>query len=135
MFILDASATLPWCFSDEATADSEALLARLRGTKALVPPIWPLEIANTLIVAERRGRLTQAKATHFLGVLRALPIMVDDGGAARAWEFVLQLARETGLSVHDASYLDLAMLRGLPLAALDARLIAAAARLGVALLR
>lgn len=134
MFVLDASATLPWYFPDEATADTEALRLQLHASGALVPPIWPLEIANALVMGERRGRLTEADSTRVLGLLRSLPITIDDGGAGRAWDSALQLARQTGLTVYDASYLDLAMLRGLPLATIDARLRAAAACVGVEIL-
>jgi hypothetical protein len=31
-FVTDASATLPWCFEDEATPETEALLERSRTT-------------------------------------------------------------------------------------------------------
>jgi predicted nucleic acid-binding protein len=134
MFVLDASATLPWCFPDEATDRTESLLAQLPVTRAFVPPIWPFEVATTLAVGERRGRLAQTDATRFITILRGLPITIDDSGSQRARNSVLQLARETRLSVYDASYLDLAMLRGLPLATIDARLTAAAEQVGVRLL-
>ncbi|HEY5230790.1 MAG TPA: type II toxin-antitoxin system VapC family toxin, partial [Galbitalea sp.] len=62
MFVIDTSLAMAWCFEDEATPPTEAVLDRLREDQAVVPAIWPLEIANVLLVAERRGRLTEAQA-------------------------------------------------------------------------
>ena len=131
MFVLDASMTMAWCFPDEGTPQTDAVLRRLEASRALAPTIWPLEVANALAIGERRGRRTEAQTRRLLEWLRSLPIDVEDGGAGQVWESTLHLARETGLTVYDASYLDLAMLRGLPLATIDARLAAAAVRLGL----
>ena len=106
---------------------------RLDGDVALAPSIWPLEVGNVLLVAERRERVSGAEALRFLEVLGQLPIDVD---ATRRWlalDRALQIARETGLTVYDASYLELAARFGVPLATLDRRMAAAAARVGVAL--
>jgi predicted nucleic acid-binding protein len=130
-FVLDASVTLAWCFEDEASPYAEAVLEKLAPGAAVVPSIWPLEVANALLVAERRKRLTRAKVTRFLQVLRSLPIVVDSEGGARALDTVLDLARAHGLSVYDAGYLELALRDGLPLATLDERLKRAARQAGV----
>ena|ERR1039458_2505867 len=61
-FVADASATLPWCFEEEATPATEALLERLRaGEPAVVPAHWPTEVMNGLIMAVRRGREPAAR--------------------------------------------------------------------------
>lgn len=76
-FVLDASATLPWRFADEATAWTEALLDRVSaGEAVLVPAHWPLEVANTLLVAQRKGRVTEVQVNEFIEDLAALPIRV-----------------------------------------------------------
>lgn len=134
-FVLDASVAMAWCFADEATEYTESLLDSPRGTLATVPAIWPLEVANVLLVAERRGRLTQAQIVRFAQLLASLPITVDDAILAGALCPVLALAREQGLSAYDAAYLQLAMREGLALATQDARLRDAATRVGVALVR
>ncbi|GDX94751.1 hypothetical protein LBMAG47_04150 [Planctomycetia bacterium] len=69
--------------------------------------------------------------TTFLRLLAALPIALDDETASRAWLQSLHLARSHRLSVYDATYLELALRHGLPLATLDARLAAAATAAGV----
>ncbi|MFA5787851.1 MAG: type II toxin-antitoxin system VapC family toxin [Actinomycetota bacterium] len=131
-FVLDACVTLAWCFEDEGSGYADAVLGSLEADTALVPPVWPLEVANGLSVAERRGRLGSADVSRFVELLPALPITVEEASLARALGPILDLARSEGLSSYDASYLELAMREGLPLATLDTKIKAAAARLKVA---
>ncbi len=133
-FVLDASATLAWCFTDEETPATRALFARMRSSAAIVHAIWPLEVANVKLIGERRQRLTQAQTAQFVQLLHTLAITVDSGAVLSALLSVVALGREYGLAAYDASYLELAMRLGLPLATHDARLRAAATRAGVPLL-
>ncbi len=130
-FVLDASVALSWCFQDEADAEGDDLLRRLASARANVPGIWPLEITNVLLAAERRRRLTAAESARFLTLLEALPIDVDAHTAARAPREILLLARAHGLSSYDGAYLELAARTGLPLATRDRRLSLAAEALGL----
>ncbi len=132
-FVLDGSITLTWGFSDEDDANAQAILDVMPDLQAFVPGLWPLEVANALLVGERRGRTTPADVSHFLAMLGTFPITVDDETAARAWVETMHLARAHGLSAYDASYLELAMRLGLPLATLDAKLKLAAKAVGVTL--
>jgi predicted nucleic acid-binding protein len=131
-FVLDGSIALAWFFEDEANDYAEAVENSLTSASAVVPSLWPLEVANGALVGERRKRTTEAKVTHYLTLLKALPITVDDQTADRTWRETLQLARTHNLSVYDAAYLELAIRRDLPLATLDEDLAAAAAAVGVA---
>lgn len=134
-FVLDASVTLAWCFEDEWARPAEAILDLLESREALVPPLWLLEVGGALLGAERRNRLATAEVTYFLELLRSLPIHLIEGlERERAWGEILHLARTYQLSTYDATYLDLAMRNGLPLATLDHALQQAAAQVGVALL-
>lgn len=130
IFVLDASVAISWCFEDEATPATEALLDRLGEAEAVVPALWFYEVANVLVVAERRGRLTEAQAERFIGLLGRLPIRVEPGEAPMS--SLLAIGRRHGLSAYDAAYLALAEHPGLPLASLDSPLRAAARRAGVA---
>jgi len=132
-FILDNSVTMVWGFEDEADPYAEALLDLMPTARAYVPTLWPLEVANALLVGERRKRITPADTSKFLSLLGTFPITVDDETTSRAWSETLSLARAQVLSVYDAAYLELAMRRGLPLATLDEKLKAAAAAVGVTL--
>jgi predicted nucleic acid-binding protein len=133
--VIDNSVIMAWCFRDVGGGYADAVLSRLVDTEALVPGIWPLEVANVLVAAERRGRLKEADSTRFLALLADLPLRVIQESPKRITGEILALARETGLSSYDASYLDLAMREGEPLATLDEGLRKAAAKVGVELFR
>ena len=75
--VLDASVTLAWAFEDEGDTYTDSVLESLAAVKAFVPNIWPLEVGNALLVAERRGRLNQADSVQFLALLWQLPIVVE----------------------------------------------------------
>lgn len=133
-FVLDCSVTMAWCFEDETHPFADAVLDRLAGAEAVVPSIWPLEVANVLLVAKRRKRLTYAESARFIELLRGLPIAVDPEAPARAFDQVLAIAGQHRLSSCDAVYLELAMREGLALATLDDHLSKAAAKLSVKVL-
>ena len=130
-FVLDASVTVAWCFDDESTPAAWALLDRLRTTPAHAPALWALEIGNILLGAEKRRRITQARTVAFLGILGDLDIRIDPDLPGRAFRDVLPLARERRLTTYDATYLELAMRLGLPLATKDQALARAAAALRI----
>lgn len=130
-FVLDASVAVAWCFDDESTPTAWALLDRLHSTPAHVPALWALEIGNILLGAEKRQRITRARTAAFLGILGDLDIRVDPDLPGRAFRDVLPLAREQRLTTCDATYLELAMRPGLPLATKDKALARAAAALRI----
>ncbi len=130
-FVLDCSVGMAWCFEDEADRYVDGVLDRLVGEPAVVPPLWPLEIANVLVVAERRRRLRKSDSARFLELIGALPIEVDS--ATPDPSHLLAVAREHRLSAYDAAYLALAMREGVPLATRDRALGKAARRCGVSL--
>jgi predicted nucleic acid-binding protein len=134
-FVLDGSITMVWGFEDETDAYAEAILDKMPDLEAHVPSLWPLEVANALLVGERRKRITPADAARFLTILEAFPITVDDQTVAHAWGATMHLARAHNLSSYDASYLELAIRLGLPLAAQDGKLKTAAQAMGVPLLQ
>ena len=129
--VLDASVVLSWCFEGEESNYPYTVLDRLETGQAQVPGIWALEVGNALIVAERRGRLTKADSTRFVALLGQLPIIINQDLPERMFGEIIALAREHNLSTYDASYLDLAMRSGLPLATQEPRLLHAARQCGV----
>jgi predicted nucleic acid-binding protein len=132
VFVIDTSVAMSWCFEDEASEATESALDRLRDDQAVVPTIWPLEVANVLLVAERRGRLSEAQASRFLELLTQLPIAIDDSPTDMT--AIIAAGRRHALSSYDASYLVLAERLGAPLATLDQTLTKAARKAGVQLL-
>ncbi|MFO7976712.1 MAG: type II toxin-antitoxin system VapC family toxin [Candidatus Hydrogenedentota bacterium] len=129
--VVDNSVVMGWCFEDEANAYGDAVLECLDKGEAFVPAIWPLEVGNVLLVAERKGRLGKADVVRFVELLGELPISVDQETPERMLTAVFILARDTGLSTYDASYLDLAMRLDLPIATRDQSLLKAARKCGV----
>jgi predicted nucleic acid-binding protein len=133
-FVADASATLPWCFEDEATPETEALLERLRaGEPAVVPAHWSTEVMNGLMMAVRRSRIDLEQVARFARDVAALPIRIEPPHAPAAWEAVIRVASRHQLTVYDAAYLELAERTRLPLATLDGDLRRAAVAASVAL--
>jgi len=133
-FVVDNSIALAWCFEDEQTEAIMGLLDRVTDTGAVAPQLWPVEALNGLLTAERRGRISAAVRQHLAGFLQALPIGIDDETAHRVWIATAQLAEQHRLTAYDATYLELALRLGLPLATSDKPLIAAAQNAGVELL-
>jgi predicted nucleic acid-binding protein len=132
-FVLDGSVTLAWLFHDEKDPYADAIVAKLPAVEMLVPRLWHLEIANVLLVGERRGRCTSADAAKWLAYLSGLPVTVDAETEVRAWAETIDLARRHNLTEYDAAYLELAARTGLPLATLDTKLKSVAPAAGVAL--
>lgn len=131
--VLDCSVALAWCFADEADPYADAIARLLPKMRVTVPVLWHLEVANALLMGERRKRSTQADTIQWMGYLRSLRLVVDEEMATRAWSDTLAIARAHDLSAYDAAYVELARRRGLPLATLDRRLAKAAKAAGVSL--
>lgn len=133
-FVVDNSVVMTWCFLDETNAYADAVLDSLADAVAVVPAIWPLEVVNVLLVAERRQRLSEADSVRFVTLLRQLPLVVDRSWPERLMKEWLAIGRAHDLSSYDTAYLELAMRQGLPLATLDRRLIEAARQIDIPIL-
>ena len=127
-FVLDCSVALAWIFPDEATEATERLRDSLIEVRAFAPALWPIEVANVLLVATRRGRIDADEWEKLYANIKALPIEIDPVSPSRVWGKTLQLAHTHRLSVDDAMYLEVALRMRLPLATLD-RTLSEAARL------
>src|ERR1700719_646057 len=133
-FVVDSSVALAWCFEDEHTKPVMDLLDRLVEAGALAPSLWPLEVLNGLLMAERRRRVDARRRHRLAGFLRALPVILDSETADHAWTVTVRLAERHKLSAYDAAYLELAQRRKLPLATLDEELAKAAEASGITVL-
>jgi predicted nucleic acid-binding protein len=132
-FVVDRSIDLAWCFFDERDEYSQLVRDGLAIEPAIVPELWHLEVANALVMGERRKRSTQAETVDWMSFLSDLPIAVDEETKTHAFADITHLARLHTLSVYDAAYLELAMRRSLPLATLVEDLRLAAKAVGVVL--
>jgi predicted nucleic acid-binding protein len=136
-FVLDASTTIAWLFIDEATEYSESILVELSQgrARALVPPLWQLEVTNVLLSKIRRKHISFSQATDFLKRVRELDIHAVLPSADENFDAVFPLAHDEKLTSYDATYLHLAQAEDVPLASLDVELCKAAKRLGVKIFR
>jgi len=133
-FVLDNSVSMRWLFGDGKAQDiahADSVLERLKQTGAIVPMTWGLEVAHVLARAEARAVVTEAQSGTFLKLLEGMDITADTATFQYALSDTLQLARRFRLSSYNASYLELALRLGLPLATLDETLLKAAEKAGV----
>ena len=126
--IADVSAILSQAFDDEDAAYAEAVIEAIANDEALVPTLFWFEIRNALLMGERRGRITAERTGQFLSDLALLPFVVDELPRELP---AMGLARRHKLTMYDATYLELAQRKNLPLATLDDALIKAATAVGV----
>lgn len=121
--VLDASATVCLFLPGKVDAMAELVRRILAAEQAWVPEIWWFETRNLIIGNERRGRISADQLTSVLEILTDLPVDVDH---LADYAVVLAFARRHRLTTYAAAYLELARRKALPLATLDASLIAAA---------
>ena len=133
--VIDASVALTWCFEDEQRPETDAIGRRILGEGVWAPAHFCVEIANVVLVAERRRRITpaEAEAEARLARLALMPISLD-AAVPDLWERLMPLAREERLTVYDSAYLELALRLGAEIATLDTALAAAARRHGLTVL-
>ena len=133
-FVADASVAIGWVHPAQATTQTAAMLDALgEGATLEVPALWPLEVANALLVLVRRRKLTEDERQTGLAWLRGLPVRIDPEAALLAFSRLSELAAAHQLSVYDAAYLELAQRRRLALACHDGPLRKAAKQAGVSL--
>lgn len=127
--VVDASIAIAWVHPAQATTRTNALLDLVgQGTQVVVPALWPLEMANALLVLERRKTLTAEERVTALQALRALAFTLDFEMSILAFTELSQLASTLSLSIYDAAYLELSLRLKLPLACKDGALRDAARR-------
>jgi predicted nucleic acid-binding protein len=91
--VIDASVALPWCFPNEASDYADGALVALDGQTIPVPALWPIEIANAVLVAEQRKRIKQPEILRFVGLLNELTVAMDSPPVADTVSNLLPLGR------------------------------------------
>ena len=131
--VLDASTALAWMFQrtdPDEIALADRLLDEIATQPIRVPGLWHLEVANALLVAERRGVAKEAEVIDYRQRLARLPIVTDDIEISLRQEMIMALGRQFQLTAYDATYLELTLRTGSTLATFDARLAAAMKQAG-----
>jgi len=130
-FVLDCSFTMAWLFEDEGNQATDDILHQMKERIAVVPTIWPLEVANVLLMAQKHKRISAATASGFVDALAALPIIVDETTSTRAMHSIYTIAESNRLAIYDAAYLELAVREKIPLLSLDQDMVKAAKKMNV----
>jgi len=134
-FVVDASVGFGWVYQGQATSETDSLLNEVAaGATVMVPALWFLEMSNILLVAQRRQRLTAGQRKLAMEKLTAMRFTVDEEGSRHAFGKTSELAEKYGLTIYDATYLELALRRLLPLASRDEALKSAAKQCGLKVL-
>jgi predicted nucleic acid-binding protein len=132
-FVVDASVAVAWLHSPQLASVAESALEALeRGASLHAPALWPLEVANSLLVLARRGRIKDSERIDALNRIKMFAVKIDFESASMAFTTLSALAAKFQISIYDAAYLELAMRRNLPLACKDGGLAGAAKKAGVA---
>lgn len=130
--VVDASVALAWALPDESGAYADAVLTIVERDGMRVPELWAREVANGLVVAYLRKRITSADERAFLTALSHLSIDVEEAVSALS---VIRdgtaAAMRYGLTAYDAAYVDLALRERVTLATLDKTMRKAAEQWGV----
>jgi predicted nucleic acid-binding protein len=131
-FVADSSLAVAWVIPAQSIEVSNRLRDDIQfGTPFFVPVLWMFEVANTLLVLTRRRKIDSQQCSQARRYLGDLGPFIDEEGPRLALGKILELAEKYALSVYDATYLELALRRGLPLASRDAELNKAAKSSGV----
>ena len=129
MLVLDCSVLMEWIMPDEVTNYAQSVRGAIvqYDIPIMVPTLFFLEAVNVLEVMERRKRMDETLVQNALNLLQQLPVTVDsESSLLPSILRVRQLMRQYTLSSYDASYLELAKRRSLPLSTLDKALRRAA---------
>ena len=129
-FVLDASVALAYLLNEqELQGEARALMERARVTPARVPQLWSVEVANALVMSERKNRLQSIEVDLLLDLVARFPVEVDF--AVNVVRDVSPIARRWRLTMYDALYLELADRLHLPIATFDRELASAAGGFGL----
>ncbi|MDE0146394.1 MAG: type II toxin-antitoxin system VapC family toxin [Nitrospira sp.] len=128
--VLDSSITVAWVLGDEPSTHADAVLEEVTAIGGIAPALWWVEVRNALVIAERKGLLTQEDTAAAVQALDALGVHFDQAPDSNS---LLRLARTHGLTAYDAMYLELSIRQQRPLATLDRRLSLAAQAEGITL--
>lgn len=133
-FVIDSSVLMSFLLPDEQDERALLLLDRLSEEGGFAPILLKYEVMNSLLAAERRGRITAFYRQRPWDQFQRMLIQFDSATAPNTWQQTAELAVKHGLTGYDAVYLALALNHGLPVATFDKQIIAAARSLSVPIL-
>src|SRR6476620_5475380 len=98
--VVDCSVTMCWGLPDEANDYAEGALKSVYAFGGVVPQLWLWEVANTILVCERRGRMTQGDGERFIETLKQVPLVIESDSSLDRLAETLNLARNFQLTAY-----------------------------------
>ena len=134
-FVLDVSVSLGWLIDDPPSAYAKRVQhLMINGARPLVPVHWHLEIANALLVAERR-KLLHRDLSEILADINALIPFIETDDLPDDIGTLVGVGQRENLTAYDAAYTALAARRNVPVATQDTAMLSAARSLKIPILR
>lgn len=131
-FVADSSVGVAWGSDSQSDTGTQQLkAAAISGTSVVVPVLWALEVANSFLMLLRRKRITRSEWSQACQGIAQIRVVLDDEAPVLAFTRVSELAEQYTLTTYDATYLELAIRLGIPLATRDTALSKAARKCGV----
>ena len=76
--MIDSSLALAWALPDETSKEADRFLGRISVRSILwVPALWWYEMANALLMAQRRKRLGEAEKIRLMELYGRVPHQTD----------------------------------------------------------
>jgi len=125
LIVLHASAALALLFAENEGTEIEEILndtISING-QIFVPGLFWFELGSALLMAERKNRIDRQSNITAVASFARLPIVTHQESDYTIRNRIMDLARETGLTYYDASYLELAVRYEAPLKSFDTHIL------------
>ena len=125
LIVLDASAALALLLAENEGTEVEEILTDTISTNGqiFVPGLFWYELGNALLMAERKNQIDRQSNITAMSSFARLPIVTHQESDFAIRNRIMDLARKTGLTYYDASYLELAVRYEAPLKSCDTHII------------
>ena len=130
-FVVDNSVFMSWLMKEENYSKASEIVNLVRENRICVPSIWCYEIANSLYVSEKRKRLNISEINEFIEIIAVFPITVESNSFLKVTTDILRMSRQYGLTAYDASYVELAFRKSIPIASFDRDIIKVSRKMGL----
>lgn len=134
MIVVDASLMVAWLLQEDDIRIAPDIYESLPELDIIVPPHWPVEVANALLTSVRRRRLVIEDIETILESLSIFRISFDETLTIDQMSVLTLFAASQNLTVYDASYVHLALEENVALATLDTAMRVAAQSLNIPLI-
>jgi len=129
--VIDGNLVLGWLFEDRASDYADRVLDAVVSQGGVIPAFVVTHLTDIMVDAERRNKVSQAKAGEMIDLLFSLPIEIEPLKDELAVIQVQGLARQHQLSAYEATYLYQSGRENRVLASEDQALITACRHAGV----